>query len=80
MQNFSFEDLTLEEIETIEQLLGSDIGTAFADGKPKGKALKVFIWVAKKRTNPAYTIEEASKMSMKDALAFIEGVAEKKVQ
>lgn len=80
MQKFDFETLTLDEIETIEQVTGSDIGTAFADGKPKGKALKVFIWVMTKRTNPDFKIEDAGKLSLKDALAAIEGIDEKKVE
>lgn len=78
MQNFDFTSLTLEEVELIENLLGVSLDDAFSDGKPKGKALKVFVWVMTKRTNPSYTIEEASKLSLKEALAMIKGEDSKK--
>jgi hypothetical protein len=78
MNNFDFESLTLEEVETIENLTNESIDEAFANGKPKGKVLKVFIWVMLKRDNPKFTIEEASKYTLKDALAMIQGDEAKK--
>ena len=78
MNEFDFESLTLEEVEIIENLTGASIDDAFANGKPKGKALKVFIWIMKKRSNPSFTIEEASKYSLKDALLLIKGDSTKK--
>lgn len=78
MNNFDFESLTLDEVEVIENLLGASIDEAFGDGKPKGKALKVFAWMITKRSNPSYTIEQASKLSLKDALSMIQGDPEKK--
>lgn len=78
MTGFDFESLTLEEVETIENLVGESIDEAFESGKPKGKALRVFMWVITKRTNPNYTIEEASKVSLKDAIALLKGDSAKK--
>ncbi|CAB4149670.1 hypothetical protein UFOVP545_17 [uncultured Caudovirales phage] len=78
MNNFDFESLTLEEVETIENLVGASIDEAFAEGKPKGKALKIFVWMIEKRKDPKYTIEQASKLSLKDALSMIQGDPEKK--
>lgn len=78
MNSFDFESLTLEEVETIENLVGASIDEAFGDGKPKGKALKVFTWVITKRTNPDFTIEQASKVSLRDSLAMIQGDDAKK--
>jgi hypothetical protein len=78
MNNFDFESLTLEEVETIEGLVGSSIDEAFAEGKPKGKALKVFVWMITKRSDPKFTIEQASKLSLKEALSMIQGDPEKK--
>jgi len=74
----NFEELTLEEIETMEALTGSSIDTLFENGKPRGKALKAFVWVAMKRTNPTFSIEEASKYTMKQAVALFNGDEEKK--
>jgi hypothetical protein len=78
MSAFDFESLTLEEVETIENLVGESIDQAFGDGKPKGKALKVFVWTVMKRTDPKYTIEQASKISLSEALNMIQGDPEKK--
>jgi hypothetical protein len=78
MSNFDFETLTLEEVEIIENLTGESIDQAFSNGKPKGKALKSFVWVVMKRDNPKFTIEEASKFTLTQALALVQGDEEKK--
>jgi hypothetical protein len=78
MNNFDFESLTLEEVELIENLTNAGIDEAFGNGKPKGKALAAFVWVVLKRDNPSYKMEEAKKLSLKDALAMIQGDETKK--
>lgn len=78
MSNFDFESLTLEEVETLEALTGEAIDQAFANGKPKGKVLKCFIWIVMKRDNPKFTIEDASKFSLSQALSMVQGDDEKK--
>ena len=78
MNNFDFESLTLEEVELIENLTNSSIDEAFSNGKPKGKALSAFVWVVQKRNNPSYKMEDAKKLSMKQALEMIKGDEEKK--
>jgi hypothetical protein len=78
MNKFDFESLTLEEVELIENLTNTSIDEAFGNGKPKGKALSAFVWVVLKRDNPNYKMEEAKKLSLKDALAMIQGDEAKK--
>jgi hypothetical protein len=78
MNKFDFDSLTLEEVELIESLTNTGIDQAFADGKPKGKALSAFVWVVSKRTNPDYKMEDAKKVSLKEALGMIKGDEEKK--
>jgi hypothetical protein len=78
MSKFDFESLTLEEVELIENLTNSSIDEAFGDGKPKGKALSAFVWVVHKRTNPNYKMEDAKKLSLKEALSMIQGDETKK--
>jgi len=73
------EQLTLDEIETIENILGVSIDQAFADGKPKGKAVKVFIWVSKKREDPTFTIEQAGAMSFEESMKILGEATQKKV-
>jgi hypothetical protein len=78
MSNFDFESLTLEEVETIENLTNSSIDEAFSEGKPKGKALTAFVWVVLKRNNPSFKIEDARKLSLKEALDMVKGDDSKK--
>lgn len=78
MNQFDFESLTLEEVELIENLTNSSIDEAFSNGKPKGKALSAFVWVVLKRDNPNYKMEDAKKVSLKDALGMIKGDESKK--
>jgi hypothetical protein len=78
MNPFDFESLTLEEVELIENLTNIGIDEAFANGKPKGKALAAFVWVVRKRENPNYKMEDAKKMSLKEALGMIKGDEAKK--
>jgi hypothetical protein len=78
MNQFDFESLTLEEVELIENLTNSSIDEAFSNGKPKGKALAAFVWVVLKRNNPNYKMEDAKKISLKEALGMIKGDEEKK--
>ena len=78
MNQFDFESLTLEEVELIENLTNSSIDDAFGNGKPKGKALSAFVWVILKRSNPNYKMEDAKKITLKEALGMIKGDEEKK--
>jgi hypothetical protein len=78
MNKFDFESLTLEEVELIENLTNTSIDEAFSEGKPKGKALSAFVWVVQKRNNPSFKMEDAKKLSLKEALNMIKGDEEKK--
>ena len=78
MNQFDFESLTLEEVEVIENLTNIGIDEAFQNGKPKGKALSAFVWVVLKRDNPSYKMEDAKKLTLKAALAMIQGDETKK--
>lgn len=78
MKAFDFDSLTLEEVEIIENLTGESIDQAFGDGKPKGKALRSFVWIVMKRENPKFTIEEASKITLSQAIAMVQGDEAKK--
>lgn len=68
----NFETLTLDEIETIENITGVSIDSLADEGTPKGKNLKAIIYVMKKREDASFTIEQAGKYSFADALALFE--------
>lgn len=71
-----FSTLTLDEVETIENLSGQPMDELMGVGKLKGKALKAIIWVAKKRTDPNFKMEDAGKVTFADALELFKGVTE----
>lgn len=75
-----FEELTLGEIEEVELMLNTSIDQAFADGKPKGRAIRVLYWVSKKRENANYKFEETEKVTQSEALAYLTGDETKKEQ
>jgi len=71
-----FSTLTLDEVETIENLSGTPMDELMGVGKLKGKALKAIIWVAKKRVDPNFKMEDAGKVTFADALELFKGVTE----
>lgn len=73
-----FEELTLGEIEQVELLLNDSIDSAFNDGKPKGRAIRVLYYVAKKRENPGIKFEDTEKVTQKEAMDFLTGDNSKK--
>ena len=68
-----FDELTLGEIEEIEMLLGRSVDESFGDGQPKGRALRVFYFIVKRRENPEYKFEETEKVSQSEALELLAG-------
>jgi len=61
----NFEELTLGELEELELLIGTGIDTAFADGKPKGRALRALYFVAMKRDHPNLKFEDTANITQK---------------
>lgn len=61
---FDFDDLTVDEIEAIEDALDAPLDLAFAPGQRKGKALRVMAWVIRRRTDPTFTLEQAGKLKI----------------
>lgn len=69
-----FSSLTLDEVETIENLSGTAMDELMGAGKLKGKALKAIIWVAKRRVDPNFKMEDAGKVTFAEALELFQGV------
>lgn len=76
MNDNFIDSLTLDEVETIENLSGAPMDELLGAGKLKGKALKAIIWVAKKRTDPNYKIEDAGKVTFSEALELFKGLSD----
>lgn len=70
--------LTLDEVETIENLTGTPMDEILSKGSLKGKALKAIYWVAKKRETPDLKMDQVGQITFADALALFEGEADPK--
>lgn len=63
--NISLDELTVAEIETIEEIVGLPIDRAFGDRdapQPRGKVLRALGFVVKRRDNPDFTLEDAGNL------------------
>lgn len=74
----SFDEMTLGEIEEIEMLTNASIESVYADGKPKGRALRVIYWIAKRKETPGLKFEDTEKVTMQEAAAYLTGDDSKK--
>lgn len=63
---FDLDDIRVREIEEIEELTGQSFDEwagQFTDAsKPRGKALRLFAYIIKKRDNPDFTMEQAGEL------------------
>lgn len=75
---FDFNNLTLDEVEMIENLTSSSIDSIMDEGKPKGRVAKVLMFIAEKRANPNVTLEDIGKKTLTDFTVFMESVADPK--
>ena len=75
----NFDNLTLDEVETIENIVGVSIDDMLNKGELRGKPLKAMVWIYTRRNNPDYKIEDAGKLTLKESLAIVNGDDEKKV-
>jgi hypothetical protein len=62
--NVDPDDLTLDEVEEVETLLGGPIDQIYSSGRPRAAALKAVLLVVMRRTNPDATIEDAGKVKL----------------
>lgn len=62
--DFDPEDLTLNEAEEIEELLGVGIDQAMSGDRPKVRALKAIAWVLMRREQPDITLDEVGEMKL----------------
>lgn len=58
--NVDLDDLTVAEVETLEEILDAPIDSVFGDGVRKGPVLRALAYIGAKRENPAVTMEEVS--------------------
>jgi hypothetical protein len=62
--SLDIEDLTVEEIEIIEDYLDLPIEQAFGPTAKRGKLLRAVAYVTKRRDDPNYTWEQAGNLKV----------------
>jgi hypothetical protein len=61
----------------MELMLGTGFDEALADGKPRGRTLRVLYYIFKRRELPGYKFEETEKLTQKEAIDFLTADAKK---
>jgi hypothetical protein len=69
--SINFNQLSMREIATIEELSGLPISTYSNDEAPKGLALAALAFVVKHRENSSFTWNDAQDLTMADVTALI---------
>lgn len=71
---FDWEDLTMEEIEFLEEYTGTALDEMQSAGSPKGKLLTAIAYIAMKRQDPEFTIEQARQLKIKEATGALDAL------
>lgn len=64
--NLNVDDLTVAEIEAIEDKLDTSFDSFAQDGAKRGKFLRAIAWISMRRTNPDFSWEEAGNLKITD--------------
>lgn len=62
--NININDLTLGDLEDIEGVVGSETMRLVLRGEVTPKAMVALVWVAKRKTNPAFTLDDARRLPL----------------
>jgi len=57
-----FDELTISEIEEIEELTGASIKLIDEPDRPMGQTLRVLAYISKRRSDPEFTLEMAGDL------------------
>jgi len=60
--DINLDTLKVREIEELEELIGAPLDEAFAEGQPRGKAMRALGYIAKRRVDPEFTWEQAGEL------------------
>lgn len=64
--SIDIDDLTVGEIEEIEDILETSFDSLSKEGAKKGKFMRAIAWVSVRRTNPDFTWEDAGNIRIRD--------------
>lgn len=75
MSKINFNQLSMREIATIEELSGQPIGALSDEESPKGLQFAALAFIVKHREDPEFTWNDAQDLTMSDVSSLI-GIAE----
>lgn len=58
------DDLSLGEVESIEEILGQPFSQVFVNGGVSAKAAVALVYVVKRRDDPAFTLDDARSLKI----------------
>lgn len=62
--SIDLDDLTIDEVEIIEEILDQPFESAFAPGAKRGKAMRALAFVAMRRTDPEVTMDQVGQVKV----------------
>lgn len=72
---FDWDDLTIDEVCTLEDVIGRSIDTIQGEGQPQGKVLLAMMYIAKRREDPDFTLEDAGRLKVTEFNELVVGSA-----
>lgn len=62
---FELDELSLDELEMLEEITGLPFDECLVEGKPKAKVMKAFACIVKRREDPEFTVEQAGALKIR---------------
>lgn len=69
----SLNDLTMAEVEELENITGISLSEMADDSKPKAKFMTGLAWIAKRREAPEFTWGDARELTMSEVSVILGG-------
>lgn len=69
--NVDYNDLTLGEIELLEELTGKSLDEIVEVNTPKGRLMRALVYVFTKRTNPNFTFADTAKLTLDESVGML---------
>lgn len=68
----NLDDLTIGEIEAVEDITGASLSALEDDTTPKGKTIKAIVYIVSRRLGEPKSLEEIAAMPMTEAMTYME--------
>lgn len=68
---FDLQKLTMGEVTQLEELSGLSMSAIAQEDSPKGRYLTVMAYLAAKREDPSFTINQAEALTLAEALKLL---------